>query len=828
MAAAAISKKRAKYLTSEPVRVSPEDDGDGDNGGPDDDGSPPQRRVHIKDVGRAAAFVSAVQTSASQVKTVARRQNFVRTTSQVLSATAMRKRQLDVEVRKRERRETKHMVVHALQGFSALVHIIVEPYSLAFKDHSTLVYAVGYFVDAINVVCCLVELRWIRWELKDMSSMESAAEVEKLRLRRKYLVVETCAVLPIDLVLWFGPSTAVAIPYVRLTRLVQCQRLSRYLGHLLVSVKVSYTKGQLIFSLVIFFWLTHWVACAMYLAGGGESATYFSVAAFIKRHVSGGDDDDVDGGNSDIADMSSAERADAYMAVLYWAIGAVYRNGNMDPTVAVEIGESWELLLSLLIDSCAFLMNTYMVAIVTIVLLRNQTTVDTYREKVATIDAYLRKQRVRPSLRTSCLDYFRHTFEVQQQGGASEVDEALLLSKLPRSLRAEITCDMFMPILSETQLFRGLEYTFVAAVCHVLRRATFLKGETLCKEHEFQRQLHVIESGFVSKVVTTRGVSSADALVVTLRVHLLSATGLRPADKNGLSDPYVKLSAAGQSVQSRIVSRTLDPVWDQELELMGPAAAFRKEGLTLEVFDSDKLSRDDSLGFVRIELSGLDDGVPRDHHEFLRSKSDATVGDEEVSGTLRFSVTLTTWHSVEATHDDLLDGTVVLPPEPPAAHTATQTAAGTAKTQPSTMAVAAAAAFGGGAASGKEASRGKPCTVACGNQPPSSSTSEKGGGSRVGGGGGTSVHDGASTVDEAENPVLRLPVGARRMRMSRGAMPNAAAFVANLRQPTTVRAESRTSCLELARADFMHLLGDFEEVAAELKARLLQVRRSMR
>jgi len=88
------------------------------------------------------------------------------------------------------------------------------------------------------------------------------------------------------------------------------------------------------------------------------------------------------------------------------------------------------------------------------------------------------------------------------------------------------------------------------------------------------------------------------------------------------------------------------------------------------------------------------------------------------------------------------------------------------------------------------------------------------------------VYDGASSVvsvDDAE--AMRLPVGARRMRMSRGAMPNAAAFVANLRQPTTVRAESRTSCLELSRADFMHLLGDFDEIAAELKARVLQVSR---
>ena len=52
-----------------------------------------------------------------------------------------------------------------------------------------------------------------------------------------------------------------------------------------------------------------------------------------------------------------------------------------------------------------------------------------------------------------------------------------------------------------------------------------------------------------------------------LRVFLKSASGLRAADLMGKSDPYVKLSMAGeQTQQSRAVKQNLDPVWNQTFE----------------------------------------------------------------------------------------------------------------------------------------------------------------------------------------------------------------------------------------------------------------------
>ena len=49
----------------------------------------------------------------------------------------------------------------------------------------------------------------------------------------------------------------------------------------------------------------------------------------------------------------------------------------------------------------------------------------------------------------------------------------------------------------------------------------------------------------------------------------MSATGLKSADRNGKSDPFVQLMLAGQRVKSKTIMETLDPQWDEHFEFMG-------------------------------------------------------------------------------------------------------------------------------------------------------------------------------------------------------------------------------------------------------------------
>lgn len=91
-----------------------------------------------------------------------------------------------------------------------------------------------------------------------------------------------------------------------------------------------------------------------------------------------------------------------------------------------------------------------------------------------------------------------------------------------------------------------------------------------------------------------------------LRVLLRRGYGLRPADSNGYSDPYVVLSCGGQVHVSRVVTRTLDPVWNQEFEFVGPLSDFHTSGLSLIFYDQDLYSKDDGLGHVHVSLMEID------------------------------------------------------------------------------------------------------------------------------------------------------------------------------------------------------------------------------
>ena len=98
-----------------------------------------------------------------------------------------------------------------------------------------------------------------------------------------------------------------------------------------------------------------------------------------------------------------------------------------------------------------------------------------------------------------------------------------------------------------------------------------------------------------------------------LKVLLKKGVGLKAADMNGKSDPYVKVNAAKQEKKSKVVKSTLDPVWDEEVSFSGTLNDFLATGLLLKVFDWDsplKMTKDDPLGDVSVSLDALkwDDG----------------------------------------------------------------------------------------------------------------------------------------------------------------------------------------------------------------------------
>uniref|UniRef100_A0A803TMF5 E3 ubiquitin-protein ligase n=1 Tax=Anolis carolinensis TaxID=28377 RepID=A0A803TMF5_ANOCA len=105
------------------------------------------------------------------------------------------------------------------------------------------------------------------------------------------------------------------------------------------------------------------------------------------------------------------------------------------------------------------------------------------------------------------------------------------------------------------------------------------------------------------------GLSEEEEESRVLRVKVVAGIDLAKKDIFGASDPYVKLSlyASDESrelalVQTKTIKKTLNPKWNEEFYFRVNPSNHR---LLFEVFDENRLTRDDFLGQVDVPLNHL-------------------------------------------------------------------------------------------------------------------------------------------------------------------------------------------------------------------------------
>jgi Ca2+-dependent lipid-binding protein len=88
-----------------------------------------------------------------------------------------------------------------------------------------------------------------------------------------------------------------------------------------------------------------------------------------------------------------------------------------------------------------------------------------------------------------------------------------------------------------------------------------------------------------------------------LHIKLVEGKHLPAADMNGKSDPYCILVSGDIEKKSGIIEKTLDPVWNEYMEL--PDNTDKK--LKINVWDWDRFGASDFLGSCEIDYSHLMD-----------------------------------------------------------------------------------------------------------------------------------------------------------------------------------------------------------------------------
>lgn len=82
-----------------------------------------------------------------------------------------------------------------------------------------------------------------------------------------------------------------------------------------------------------------------------------------------------------------------------------------------------------------------------------------------------------------------------------------------------------------------------------------------------------------------------------MQVTIKAGISLLAADRGGTSDPYVVVGQpGGQKFTTKTIRKTVNPVWEQSFEKYVEVGELYDKPIRFEVFDDDKLSKDDSIG----------------------------------------------------------------------------------------------------------------------------------------------------------------------------------------------------------------------------------------
>ncbi|XP_020488509.1 otoferlin isoform X7 [Labrus bergylta] len=110
------------------------------------------------------------------------------------------------------------------------------------------------------------------------------------------------------------------------------------------------------------------------------------------------------------------------------------------------------------------------------------------------------------------------------------------------------------------------------------------------------------EAGFDPNMGMFQSIPHNDPINVLVRVYVVRATDLHPADINGKADPYVVIKLGKTEVKDKenYISKQLNPVFGKSFDI---EATFPMESmLTVSVYDWDLVGTDDLIGETKIDL----------------------------------------------------------------------------------------------------------------------------------------------------------------------------------------------------------------------------------
>ncbi|KAG8739889.1 hypothetical protein FRC10_005023 [Ceratobasidium sp. 414] len=152
--------------------------------------------------------------------------------------------------------------------------------------------------------------------------------------------------------------------------------------------------------------------------------------------------------------------------------------------------------------------------------------------------------------------------------------------------------------------------------------STFISNSlnTAVAEYVAPKSLKLDVQRLISGDDVKRDTDAIGVIIVTIH----RAVGLKAGDLGGRSDPYVTLTFArlGKPLFSTRIISGCSPVWEETaMVLVGPDATAVREKLSFQIWDSDRVSADDVLGTVEIDIATL-----------IKNKNQSRRSAEQIKG----------------------------------------------------------------------------------------------------------------------------------------------------------------------------------------------------
>uniref|UniRef100_A0A8C7KDG1 Otoferlin n=1 Tax=Oncorhynchus kisutch TaxID=8019 RepID=A0A8C7KDG1_ONCKI len=111
-----------------------------------------------------------------------------------------------------------------------------------------------------------------------------------------------------------------------------------------------------------------------------------------------------------------------------------------------------------------------------------------------------------------------------------------------------------------------------------------------------------LEMGFDSNMGMFQNIPTNDPINVVVRVYIIRATDLHPADINGKADPYIAIKLGKSDIKDKenYLSKQLNPIFGKSFDM---EATFPMDStLTVSVYDWDLVGTDDLIGETKLDL----------------------------------------------------------------------------------------------------------------------------------------------------------------------------------------------------------------------------------